>query len=842
MIKRAHVSRRIRNRSRQTNRGLRLHLEAPARTGGSAESSVPAIRRLPRPRLAAADFSCAVALVAGQFVSLASTPGAAFWRLLFAARRVLAGTCAPAGPPPNGAQSLAALARENEQLSDRVWELSETGEKPRGIFDSLGDLVVHQDHAGKIFFANENFRAAARRILAPEPVGKTLADFGVKPGKTGDGHVFAVCESELGGRWYSWAEFSARDEATGQTYRQAVARDITPHKNSEKALIEAREKAEAANSAKSQFLATVSHEIRTPLNGITGMARLLSDTPLTNEQRTYVQAVVSSGNSLLGLIEDILDFSKIEAGRFDIEPETMRLREFAENLVELMASRAFAKGIGMALHIAPGTPETVIADPLRLRQALLNLLGNAVKFTLKGGVVLEIAADGDDALTLTVRDTGPGVPAREQERIFEEFEQADTGSTRRHGGAGLGLAITRRIADAMGGTVTLKSRKGDGAAFTLRIPVPKFGKAQEHGARLAGVDAVIVMASRLEAEALAATIAAEGGKAVLAGSAQTLASCQAPTLIADSAFAERIMSGPQDLQDRFGEKIILIEPKDRGSLPIYRANGFGSFLARPVRLETLVRVLQGRAGSAETTDSAAQPAAAATPAGQKLSVLLAEDNDINALLVKAALERAGHSVTRESNGLSAVARACGRGAALRPDPHGPAHARNGRHGRHRRHPGGRGGEVRQADAHSRAHRRRPGRNGGRRARRRGNGLHHQARRSFPSGGNSRRRAARLSAEKAKAPFVTHSLYLNSKEAASQTYGFGHGHRFFCRQARSCQFRPAASARRVFPWPDRLPDCAPGAVASRDRRRNAPAPSSVLRRRRRAERRARHGPV
>jgi signal transduction histidine kinase/ActR/RegA family two-component response regulator len=552
--------------------------------------------------------------------------------------------------------SLSGLARENEKLSDRIWELSETGEKSRGIFDSLGDLVVHQDHDGRIIFANENFRKAAHSIAA-DPLGKTLADFSVKPRKLDGSHAFAVCESELGGRCYSWAEFLARDEASGQTFRQAVARDITSHKNSEKALIEAREKAEAANSAKSQFLATVSHEIRTPLNGITGMARLLSDTPLTNEQRTYVQAVVSSGNSLLGLIEDILDFSKIEAGRFDIEPEAIRLREFAENLVELMASRAFAKGIGIGLHIAPGTPETIVADPLRLRQALLNLLGNAVKFTLKGGVVLEISASKDSQIQLTVRDSGPGIPKREQERIFEEFEQADASSTRRHGGAGLGLAITRRIAEAMGGTVTLESRKGAGAAFTLRIPVPAFTPADVKSSRLDGLVAIVLMDCRLEAEALAAAIAGEGGMAMVARSALDLSSPHGSTLIADSAAAERIMEGFEDLLEGFSEKIILIEPKDRGSLPLYRANGFGSFLARPVRLETMVRVLHGRMGQPDAAQDQSMGAPSAKTAGQRLNVLLAEDNDINALLVKSALERAGHLVTRESDGRSAVARA-----------------------------------------------------------------------------------------------------------------------------------------------------------------------------------------
>ena len=550
--------------------------------------------------------------------------------------------------------SLSGLTQQNEHLSDRIWELSETGEKSRGIFDALGDLVVHQDYDGRIVYANENFRAVTRH-RGQEPVGLKLADFGIMPRKLDDAQIFATCDAEMNDRWYSWAEFSARDEVTGATYRQAVARDITTHKISETSLIEAREKAEAANLAKSQFLATVSHEIRTPLNGITGMARLLADTPLTNEQRTYVQAVITSGNSLLGLIEDILDFSKIEAGRFDIEPETVRLRDFAENLVELMASRAFAKGIGIALHIAKGTPDLIDIDPLRLRQALLNLLGNAVKFTDNGGVVLNISTNTDQSLSFTVCDTGPGIPLREQERIFQEFEQADTSSTRRYGGAGLGLAITRRIASAMNGSISVVSENGNGAAFTLRVPVASSTSEPFDRTRLSNINAVLLMEPDIEAEALAATVSAEGGTLTVVNSIRDLAGVSAPILIVDTATAERILPDHTDLLDTFSDKIILIEPKDRGALPAYRANGFDAFLARPVRLETLVRVLNGHIGG--VVQASASEGISGTnlkSAARKLRILLAEDNDINALLVKAALERAGHEVVRVKDGLSAV--------------------------------------------------------------------------------------------------------------------------------------------------------------------------------------------
>jgi signal transduction histidine kinase/ActR/RegA family two-component response regulator len=482
-----------------------------------------------------------------------------------------------------------------------------------------------------------------------------LSEYGVRPRKSDDKHTFATCDAETNEHWYSWAEFASRDEVLGVSYRQAVARDITTHKRSETALIEARERAEAANLAKSQFLATVSHEIRTPLNGINGMAKLLADTPFTNEQRTYVQAVISSGNSLLGLIEDILDFSKIEAGKFDIEPDTIKLREFSENLIELMASRAFGKGIGIALLISPLVPERIVSDPLRLRQALLNLIGNAVKFTEKGGVVLEIAAVEQGWIDFIVRDTGPGIPLREQERIFGEFEQADAGSTRRHGGAGLGLAITRRIATAMDGTITVASRKGNGATFTLRLPLGSGEPGTSTRARLMNVQAAILMDCNVEAETLANTLVNEGGVAIRLNGIAELSSCSAAILIVDTAMAEQLLPMHLDLLEKFDEKIILIEPKDRGSLPSYRANGFASFLARPVRLETLVRVLLGRINSSEKlhlqgTGIVTSPRTSV----KRLKVLLAEDNDINALLVRATLERAGHFVERVNNGRSAV--------------------------------------------------------------------------------------------------------------------------------------------------------------------------------------------
>ena len=227
--------------------------------------------------------------------------------------------------------------------------------------------------------------------------------------------------SSNGIRWFSWIELSVRDKASDHVSHRAIARDITSRKRAETALINARERAEYASQAKSRFLATVSHEIRTPMNGIMGMAKLLADTELSPEQQTYVGAVSTSASALLALIEDLLDYSKIEAGRFDAEPQPMSPREIADNVVELLAAKAFAKDIGLGCHVAPDVPQMITADPGRVRQVLLNLLGNAIKFTDAGGVLLTVTRAGagkDGMIRFSVADTGPGLqPARHRAHL-----------------------------------------------------------------------------------------------------------------------------------------------------------------------------------------------------------------------------------------------------------------------------------------------------------------------------------------------------------------------------------------------------------------------------------------
>ena len=459
--------------------------------------------------------------------------------------------------------------------------------------------------------------------------------------------------------------------------RIAVARDVTQHKRSEEALRLAREAAEAANHAKSSFLARMSHEIRTPMNGVLGMTELLLETGLTATQRKYAETVQRSGKNLLSIINDLLDFSKIEAGKLELEHVDMDVRRTIEDIVELLAERAHSKGLELACSIPGNLATHVKGDPLRVGQVLTNLVGNAIKFTERGSVVVRVENVAETARELTLRfevaDTGVGISVGAQSRIFKEFSQADGSTTRKHGGSGLGLAISKQLVEMMGGSIDVKSDVGVGSTFWFTVTFEKQPNAGADRSApiglLTGARVLLVESSAMHRGILHAQLTnwqmsvrlAETPKQAI----ELLGEAAARSVPYDMAVIDLGVPGmdaielARTIRERadIGNVRLVMMTRRHADIRAAHDAGFNACLVKPVRqtvlYETLVNVMAGRAQESSVPQAAPNPGAAA-PAAIRGQVLLVEDNVINQQVALGILQISGYSVTVVNNGREAL--------------------------------------------------------------------------------------------------------------------------------------------------------------------------------------------
>jgi two-component system sensor histidine kinase/response regulator len=577
------------------------------------------------------------------------------------------------------------------KLAERV--LRESEERLQALVSSIDELVFEFDEENRfrnIWTTNGNLLVRPKEELLGQHVTDVLGEASVRPfaeifervRETGKGEGIEYSLSVPAGERWFLARVNPIRSADG-SFRSIcmTTRDITERKKAEKELQRAKEAAEVASQAKSEFLANVSHEIRTPMNGILGMTELALDTPLTEEQREYLMMVKSSGESLLGLLNDILDFSKIEAGKQELDMIEFGLRDSVEETMKTLGCRAHEKGLELACRVGCGVPDEVVGDPGRLRQVLTNLVGNAIKFTERGEVVAEVQGigdrDGEVELHFAVRDTGIGITKEKQELIFEAFTQGDSSTTRKYGGTGLGLGIARQLVELMGGRIWVESEVGRGSTFHFTVWLGRSKREKSPRSRLdrsalSGLPVLIVDDNVTNRRILEEMLGnwgmcptAEDGRGAMTAMENAQKQGKPFSLVlldvhmpAMNGFdlAAWIRQSPALAK---GTVIMLSSGGVRGDGGRCRELGVAAYLLKPIQQSELLNaILTALAKPVEETGNAElvtrhslREEHGTRPARR---ILLAEDNAINRQLAIRLLEKHGYSILVATNGREAI--------------------------------------------------------------------------------------------------------------------------------------------------------------------------------------------